>query len=56
MTENEKRMLAMLKRILRALIIGGDIMPGRFEIADLIEEVENSEDDRCRTRRHTPGD
>ena len=44
MTTNERRMLDMLKRILRCMIIGQDL-PGQFAIADLIEDVERSEED-----------
>lgn len=36
-------MLDMLKRILRCMILGLEL-PGRYAIADLIEEVESSGD------------
>ena len=48
MTQEETRLIEMLRRVLKGLMLGTEYMPGQYEIADLLDDVRDSIDKRDR--------
>ena len=46
MTQEETRLIEMLRRVLKGMMLGDEYMPGQYEIADLLEEVRDAIDRR----------
>jgi len=42
MTQEETRLIEMLRRVPKGFMFGNEYMPGQYEIADLLEEVRDA--------------
>ena len=42
MTQEETRLIEMLRRVLKGMMLGDEYMPGQYEIADLLDNVRDS--------------
>ncbi len=42
MTQEETRLIEMLRRVLKGMMLGAEYMPGQYEIADLLDDVRDS--------------